>query len=546
MNYIASVSELWGRGSMARSKPKMFLLGIFRLEDAYGARVNISSSKAQGLLALLATTPNGERNRIWLQSMLWSDRGPEQAAGSLRQSLTFLRKALKPAGISLETDRQRIALDLSSVEIVQSGDGDFLEGIDVRDQEFERWLSDERQQRQSIVEAELRPSSGLERQSSGQWKIALVPETERLGLDRWFESLFSDSLSRSLREIFSAPITVGCISKVTDQTILVRVESFLTGKDEMTLRVSLDHPAADRQLWSGHRLIPLKDAPAIDHPDLLRLVNELIEALGDYLIVNDSQYRLTEDPDKLCRVAIRSLFSMDPRRLVEADTHFKRAFDIQERGLYLAWRAQLRAIQSIENHPVDHEMLKEEALYFCERALELEPNNSMVLAALANALRRFDRNDHRSLAMAQRSVQLNPANPMAWWAVSAAKAYAGQHSSSYQTAVVARELVHLSPNRFWWDCQMFVGAMPQGKLDEAITSAEQCSSGNPNFRPPLRYLIALYASAGRTEEALRAVEELKIQEPDFSIDRLMHDDAYPASLIHKTPGLVVDRLSALL
>ena len=526
-------------------KSKLFLCGTFRLENAKGNRVELNSAKAQGLLALLATSTNGERNRTWLQSKLWSDRAPEQASGSLRQTLSYLRRVLTPNGVVLDTGRHRIALDVNELDVILTGDGEFLEGIDVKDQEFESWLTMERQKKTARpIMAHVMPALPTPRPAS-QWAIAILPQNKGEALSRWFEGLFSDTLSRSLREVFSAPVSVQANPKVTDHLFTISVESFAPTPEATTMRVELAHPAQQHQLWSGHCTIPGKGAPPIDHPDLLRLVNEMIERLSDYLILQGLNNDDFENPDTLCRQAIRSLFTMVPGRLIEADRKFERAYELQKRGLYLGWRAQLKAIQSIENHAVDAEALQDEARDLSARALELEPNNSMVLATLANALRRFDRDDQRSHALAQRSIQLNPANPMAWWAMSAAKAYIGDNTGSYQNAIVARKLVLLSPNRFWWDCQMFCAALPEGKLDQARNAAERCRLENPNFRPPLRYLIALYASAGQMENAHFYAEELRKLEPEFSIERLLQDKSYPASLIHQAPGLDVSKLSAM-
>lgn len=531
---------------MGQTKGKISLSGVLRIEAPSGENLNLKSLKAQGLLALLATAPHGERSRAWLQDKLWSDRGAEQASGSLRQSLLQVRKVLAPAKISMKTDRQKVTLDLSTVEIVDDWQQEFLEGIDIRDEEFERWLSHERGRRESFPFNELQSPPTHQVERNNQWHLAVLPQTDGTGLERWFENLFADSLGRSLRELFSASVSVGTVPSKREQLITITAKTHSTGENELSLRVTSDHPSAGHQLWSGNMTVHKNGTSLVDHPDLLRLVNQLIEAIGDYLTLNDDQGRMAEDPDNICRFAIRSLFSMNPQRLIHADSQLEQAFKMNKRGLYLAWRAQLRAIQSIEKHSSDKQALRDEGIELCEKAFELEPNNSMVLAALANSLRRFDRDDHRSLAMARRSVQLNRANPMAWWAVSAAEAYLGGHRKSYEASLIGRRLALLSPDRFWWDCQMFVSALPNGKIKEAIKFAEQCWSENPKFRPPLRYLIALYASTGRTDEAFAAVEKLKILEPDFSVDRLIRDPDYPASMVYQAPGFDSARLGDLL
>ena len=529
-------------GAMTDKNPKVFLNGRFRIAASSGEPVEIRSAKARALIALLACSEDGWRERHWIQSILWSDRASEQAAGSLRQTLRQLRVTLKNTGIALISDRASVSLDLDALEIAEEESQEFLEGMHIPDPAFIAWLSQERRRRRGSTSVFGEQENPIR---TSDWNIVLSNSSVDQGSNRWFENLLSDALSRSLREYFSAPVSVDSEAITNDGTIRVQTECFSIAQDAISVRVAIDHPGANHQIWSGNRSIPLSGAPPIDHPDMLQLVNEMVEALGDYLILVGDNNSLFTDPDKICRMAIRSLFAMTPEKVAEADASFERAFEMQQRGLYLAWRAQLRAIQSIERHNVDAKTLEEEGRYFCERALELEPSNSMVLATLANALRRFERNDQRSLHMAKQSVQINPANPMGWWALSAALLYVGEDAASLKAGVIARRLAILSPNRFWWDNQRFAPYLLNGNLQKATEFAELSHAGNPNFRPPLRHLIALYANDGRDEEALEAARKLANLESDFAIERLVRDASYPASLLGKTPNLDTDRLLSL-
>lgn len=73
------------------------LLGPFRLSELGGAPVTISSKKSIALVAMLATSPNGERTRAWLQERLWGSRGDAQARASMRRELSNLRMGLGDA-----------------------------------------------------------------------------------------------------------------------------------------------------------------------------------------------------------------------------------------------------------------------------------------------------------------------------------------------------------------------------------------------------------------------------------------------------------------
>jgi tetratricopeptide (TPR) repeat protein len=138
----------------------MSLLGPFRLEGPRGISVGVTSKKGIALLAILATSPNGERSRGWLQYRLWGSRGETQASASLRRELSNLRKGFEQAGFDLiETDGGRIRLKMEAVDVdvLRHGregwvraertapDSEFLEGLDIRGEEgFETWLANMR------------------------------------------------------------------------------------------------------------------------------------------------------------------------------------------------------------------------------------------------------------------------------------------------------------------------------------------------------------------------------------------------------------------
>lgn len=66
------------------------LLGNFRVEAGAGP-VRLRGRKAKAILAHLAVVPNRQVSRDRAADLLWSDRGSEQARGSLRQMLAELR-----------------------------------------------------------------------------------------------------------------------------------------------------------------------------------------------------------------------------------------------------------------------------------------------------------------------------------------------------------------------------------------------------------------------------------------------------------------------
>lgn len=126
------------------------LIGPLRLRGTDGSDLTPRGRKAQGLLALVGTAPGLRRSRAWLQDKLWSDRGTEQGASSLRQCLTEIRSALGRHVDCFETDRTWVAFDPDRIRVrkdcgpLAALDVEFLEGLDIRDPEFEHWIRDKR------------------------------------------------------------------------------------------------------------------------------------------------------------------------------------------------------------------------------------------------------------------------------------------------------------------------------------------------------------------------------------------------------------------
>jgi TolB-like protein len=151
---------------------RIWLKGPFRLVSSDGYDATPRGKRTKGILALLAASPNHIRTRTWLQDKLWSERGSQQGAGSLRQELSQLRKQLEACGLRLiDSDRDSVWLVRGSFEVMEAGvAGEFLEGIDLPDPEFEDWLRRERSFRENKTEG--MRNSGL---VSGRPSLIILP-----------------------------------------------------------------------------------------------------------------------------------------------------------------------------------------------------------------------------------------------------------------------------------------------------------------------------------------------------------------------------------
>ena len=132
------------------------LLGGFELESD-GAPVPLSERKARALLAALALARHRRASRARLARLFWGASDPEQARGSLRQTLARLRRAgltietpepdsvALPEAMDIDVDAFRAALARGdAAEAIRRYRGDLMEGQAFRDPSIEDWLEAER------------------------------------------------------------------------------------------------------------------------------------------------------------------------------------------------------------------------------------------------------------------------------------------------------------------------------------------------------------------------------------------------------------------
>src|SRR6059036_1193600 len=94
------------------------LLGSFEARLGAGLPVDFPTKKARGLLAYLAARPAQAHSRDQIAELLWGARADEQSRGSLRRTLSDLRKALPFAdGEWLVSEGDTLMLDDSSIDV---------------------------------------------------------------------------------------------------------------------------------------------------------------------------------------------------------------------------------------------------------------------------------------------------------------------------------------------------------------------------------------------------------------------------------------------
>lgn len=125
--------------------------GLSLVWRATGSVAVPRSRRAQAILAYLAICPSHRATRDRLISLLWANRGSEQAHASLRQAIMELRRLGDGVHSPIDADRHHVWLRAGSIIIeeneVPSDGSALLQGLEHITPEFDSWLTELRRLR---------------------------------------------------------------------------------------------------------------------------------------------------------------------------------------------------------------------------------------------------------------------------------------------------------------------------------------------------------------------------------------------------------------
>ncbi|MBV8837258.1 MAG: hypothetical protein JO000_12020, partial [Alphaproteobacteria bacterium] len=179
------------------------LFGACVVRSASPGGFEITGAKHKALFALLATAPFGRRTRPFLQDTLWGTACYDTGRQSLRRALSDIKQIMGESFAQVLTSTNTdITLDLAGVSFIgRPGAGELLEGINIREDGFNRWLGAMRQNPEQIFSLYSLASQPPPRAMLPA--IAVLPfrtiagSTEHAVLGDWLAEEACRSLSRS-------------------------------------------------------------------------------------------------------------------------------------------------------------------------------------------------------------------------------------------------------------------------------------------------------------------------------------------------------------
>lgn len=584
---------LMDRSQHSEAAYRMYLIGPFAITDPEGKVLTPKSQKSQAILAMLAVSLRGSRSRVWLRDKLWSDRPEDQASASLRQALLDIRKCLGDARdilvadkntVSLRMDRIRLDIDEILTEGHTAGNDElaaehFLEGVDVRDPEFEEWLTLERQvwqrrydegQFQQKFEPKLelarqnqeptplvpltainpgknggtangaandRAGDSISNVNSRQWVVAILPS--RIA----GQSENGQILASGVTNLIAKSLVEGTDIRVTDFSFGGRPGANSSNGSEISLAtplgIQLELTLASQTALivvsilrlADHSLI-WKDSCIADRLPLERgetsqlhgLINHLIDEVNGSFLFRGEGGKLERETTLI--EAVNSVFRLSREDLDRAERILHNIAAERPSSSVYAWLAFIRTFRVGQRFNAYDSTIVEEAQFYARKALELDANNSIALALVGHVHSFLFCEYDYAAGLFERAIKLNPAQPLGWDLYSMLHCYAGQPEKALAMANWVQNLGFYSVHKYYFDTTKCISAALAGDHAAAISAGEDALKMRPDFNSLLRYMAASHAHRDEMELAGKYVERLEAVEPNFSIESLK-DNRYP-------------------
>ncbi|MER8445033.1 hypothetical protein NKH52_17755 [Mesorhizobium sp. M1066] len=487
-----------------------------------------------------------------MQEKLWSDRGGEQAAASLRQALRDIRRHLGVHRGILRSDRVSVSLDGVLLDVSFQPpirpdpaelEADLFEDLDIADPQFRAWI---RYQRQA-VETHLAASNSNCQQPAGvrlsnrrRAVLFVTTGSSRGGSGERMARLAFSLAADAIRPNIDAEFIYSYDSKVTsrdpetDQAVVIkaRVGDF---SGLVSIAVAVSDLASKCVVYTEEITLPSGEVDPAYLPHFVRMVNRIAKAALDALMrgtepaADDRVMAL-----RLFNSARMLTFTLGKENLELADQQCMAAFERCPRGSLLAWRSFIRQISHFHHLTCDFLSDRQSSGHLTTNALDRFPDDSLVLSLGAHAEYLFGNSTSSALRLARHAITANALDPLAWAALSNLQTATSDHRASYRSARRAIDLSAGTPASYFFEFYGCMAAAGLGAYGVAAQHARASRLSSPRFAPPQRYMVALKASAEDQRGFRRAIQGLKALEPSFELDLLL-EGSYPVNTMRRMP-----------
>lgn len=510
------------------------LFGACAVRSARPGGFEITGAKHKALFVLLATAPFGRRTRPFLQETLWGTACYDTGRQSLRRALSDIKQIMGDSFADVLTSTNSdLTLDLSRVSFIgRPGSGEFLEGINIREEGFNRWLGAMRlnpEQVYSLYSLASQPPPAPMVPA-----IAVLPfrtiagTTDHAVLGDWLAEEVCRSLSRSnliavISQWSARALDHQAVDIATVRSLLAIdyciVGTLRVAAEEIVLDADFLDAVSGRILWTRQFAGPIASFLGRCADGISEIVNAVGRSIADEAIahVSDRQLRDVEDHKLLLagvglmhRPALRDFARS--RELIQET--LRRAPNAAEAH---AWFGKWHILSVFNGWSTDPAKDTRIAVDSTARALDINPENAFCLTidgfAHNNLLRRMD----VAGARYDEALRRNPNESLAWLLKGALHAFQDEPAAAVTAAEKARRLSPIDPFQYYYESLSSTALLAAGRYEEALAFAERSLRRHNRHTSTLRTKLTALHYLGRVEEARNAGREILRRQPGFTV-----------------------------
>ncbi len=518
-------------------------------------------AKTQGLLAYLAIANGQPVHRATLQDLLWSDRDQRHGRDSLKKALAELRLCLSSVEPNpLETSRGPVRLrpEAFDVDVFDRSDSTatgppiyrpgFLDGLDIRDSEFNRWLGDVRS-RLEETDATTPAAGGQSARATSEgepeqrellhplFEVGVLPAdvTPGDGLAENIANLLVNEVialfdQSSVIRPYDFRTRLDCAPRAGNgPDVLLRMQVTRLGQD-YALSCSASHVGSGRLVWSTMDAVPRNDlnsawiaawgASAFD---------QLCERLNTFSGFGSEEHAAA----RMVLTAVDHIFRLAPADLDMAGRLLDSACDLVDASTIYGWNAFLSAFRAEKEGRARNSALLERAEWLAARATELDRNNPLTIALVAHVYSFVLRDQDRAAEILAPVRDASSRSPFLADTLSMLHYYAGDYEKARSYARQAVSVGRFSPFRYSFTTSLAMSEMMLGRSEDSLRHckaalAQHRIRGGHLYEPTLRTLAAVSGHLGLLDEGRAALNVLAKQGGYDPYDRLNTSDTpYP-------------------
>lgn len=528
---------------MAKKSLSINLFGACIVKSSDASKYEITSPKHRALIVLLATAPYGRRTRSFLQECLWATACYDTGRQSLRRALSDLRKQMGDDFDHLiSTNNTDVSLDVSRVQFLGApGSGLFLEGLDLREELFNKWLTSIRQNPSQL--ASLFSPSRQSLLARAVPAVTILPFRQILGdpqlglLSDWMAEEVSRTLSRSnLIAVISHASSRAFGSRLVDigqVSNQLGVDYCLTGTmrnvgDILICDADFIDVATGRILWTRNFQGKLHDFMAVASKGVAEIAGAIGRAIAENGMAYVQQKPLEELDDQHLLIAAAELMHRPTlNNFAKANKLIDRAIERMPSFAEVhAWKGKWHILKVFNNWSEKPEKDTQLAIDCTARALDLNPDNAFCLTidgfAHNNLLKRLDIASERyDLALAN-----NPNESLSWLLKGTLHAFRDEADDALTATDQAMKLSPIDPFSYFYDSLNASAHLAGGHYEKALMLADRSLEKNDRHLSTIRARLTALHYLGRDEDARVCAKELMRKQPDCTVQNYL--DGHPS------------------